>query len=322
MTFLRSEAQIRCGLRIITSAQIAAHSGRVSPLIHTTKESASLLVDQGIHPETLLARRYTIHGVETGIKPNSIFTRFIPLGMTLARYGESFGLFKVIEKRNQTTFIPLVKQPLDISSLVTDPKDLLLEAEFLGNLEFVEKNILATHRTLEMTAESHRTVSRLFLGFSERLLRVMDKHRVPSTLWLADKMNECADELVKKSSYYPAQAAVLKKKLGNSHDAMGISLGKLIEPHEELMADVIPLSNVVLRSSHLVRSLLSRMGLYTRPSASVHAQYKKFAEACKCVSVDPPRIANAKTDINTIIRFVQTGILTQLIWWNKGYGTT
>lgn len=320
MTFLKSEAQIRSGLRIVTYAQIAAYSGRSSPLIHTTKESASLIVDQEISPETLLARRYTIHGVEAGIGPNQIFTRFVPLGITLAKYGESFGLFKVVEEKKQTTFVPLVKEPLDISSLVSDPKDFLREAEFLGTLEFAEKNVLATHRTPEMTTESHRTVSRLFLGVSNRLLQVLSKRESSSIVWLADKMNECADELVKKSSYYPAQATALKKKLEKSDNAIGLSLGRCIEPHEELMAEVIPLSDAVLRGSHLVRSLLSHMGFYPRPSAPVYTQHKKFIEACKSASIDPPEIAYDWTGVSTTTRFLQTKILAQLVWWNKGYG--
>jgi len=320
MTFLRSEVQIRHGLRIVTSAQIAAHAGRASPLIHITKESASILVDQDINPEALLARRYTIHGVETGIGPNQIFTKFVPLGNTLAKYGESFGLFKTVERRNQTAFVPLVKEPPDISNLVTEPKEFFREAEFLGSLRFTEKNVLATHRTLEMTVESHQTVSRLFLGVTERLLQVLDKQTPSSVMRLTDKINECADELVKKSSYYPAQASALKRKLENSNNAIAITLAKSIEPHDELMADVVPLSNVVLRGSHLIRSQLSHVGLYSRRSTSVHAQYKKFVEACKFASLDSPKIANYQIDVKTIIRFMQAKILTQLIWWNKGYG--
>jgi hypothetical protein len=100
MALLIITGRARADLRVLACEQPAANLGKPSLLIHTVKEMGSLLIDQQLSPDTLLTRRFKIHGTEVGIKPNDIFTSFVTLGNTLARYVESFGF--LLQEERQT----------------------------------------------------------------------------------------------------------------------------------------------------------------------------------------------------------------------------
>lgn len=304
-------------LRVITSALWWAHLGRSAPLIFLTKEMASLLLDHELMGNTLLTRRFTIHGSESGVKPNDIFRNFVPLGKTLARYARSFELFMIFERPNQKAVIPLVRSPPDLSGLVADPKAFAEEAKFLGSLRFTEKNILATHRNMDMTRESHRAVAQLFLGYNNSLLGLLGD-RKPRIAWveaLVDRMNECSDELVRKSTFYPSQATILRQRLLKTKNNVAESFANRIHPHEGFSTKTASVSKAILRGSHLVRSLLRSRGLYTHNSKPVHIQTRRFIEACKLAKLDIHRIVENPSDIRAILRFLRDMVNSRLIWW-------
>jgi hypothetical protein len=278
----------------------------------------SLLIDQQLNPDTLLTRRFTIHGAEVGIKPNDIFTSFLPLGSTLARYAESFGLFDARRKANSTMIIPLLKTPPSISDVVVDPEAFQEEAKTLGTLEFVQKNILATHRNMKMTEEAHYSVSRLFLNYSKKLLCALAYGQFIELEVAVNRMNECADEIWRKSSYYPKQATIVKRELIVSDDAVKRFLGKQIEPHEEFTRTE-PISKVIMRGSHLVRSLLYRVGAYKPPSNAVSYEQKEFVNYCRNANIDPPREREIN-NVKPLVRFLNNIILQRFIWWGDSYG--
>jgi hypothetical protein len=318
LSFLRSEVQIQSDLRIIANAQIEAHSGNASSLIHTTKELASLLMDQKLIEDTLLSSRYTIHGKEVGIKSNQIFSSFTPLGLTLGKYAESFGLFRTVRNRNRTLVIPLLTAPLDISDIVDNPRTFSEEAKVLGMLKFGEKNVLATHRNLTSTMEAHKTVSRLFLRTSSRLAQVIRKPNT-SVNYLVNKMNECADELVKKSNYYPHQATLLKNELLESEDSVKQFLGMQIEPHEQLINKTVAISKAILRGSHLVRSLLNENGLYSAASTSRYDNATQFKEECEKAGLDSLKSWEL-ADVKKVVQFLIDTVCQKFIWWRDIYG--
>jgi len=226
-----------------------------------------------------------------------------------------------VKKKNRTIIIPLLRDPPDISEVVVNPETFSEEAKFLGSFSFATKNILSTHRNLMMTVESHQTVFRLFLGYSKRLLEVYTCNGSKKPLFitnLANRMNECADELVKKSSYYPAQATRLKKELMKSNEPIRVSLGRSIEPHEEFISEVAPISMTVMRGSHLIRSLLNRQGLFLRASEAIPIAQNRFKKACKKSGIKTPNLETLN-DIRATILFLRTEILPQLLWWRKDY---
>lgn len=320
MTLLGSGTQILSDLRIVANETLTAHPLRSPPLIHVTKEIGALLLDQELYADTLLLRRNTIHGIEVGLRRNEIFQRFVPLGKTLGRLAKEFGLFIAVEKRNQTVLVPLQHTPPDLSDLVAHPKAFAEEAGFLGSLGFTAKNVLATHRNLRMTLESHQTVAQLFIHYNSKLLKDLNSRRFSSVTRLVDRMNECADELVMKSAYYPAQATILRKKLLKGNNAIGKFLGGCIQPHEESVDELISISEVILRGSHLIRSRLYNIGLYLVRSKPVHTQQNRFSKACRSVDIDPPRKAEGFEYVKTLAHFLNSIVRTRLIWWGKGYG--
>lgn len=317
MTLLRSETQIHADLRIITHTLWIAHRGRSAPLIHVTKEIACLLLDHKPMRNTLLTRRYTIHGVEAGIEPNDIFGSFMPLGKALANYARSFNLFMMVEKANQTTVIPLGDGPPDLLEFVADPKIFTEEAEFLGPLGFIEKNILATHRNKGMTSESHQVVAQLFLRYNSKLLENLRsrKPKIAIVETLVNKMNECADELVKKSTFYPSQATLLKEKLSKNKNTIAESFAERIIPHEEFSTEIASVSGAILRGSHLVRSLLWRKGFYPHKSSPVHIQIDRFVNACKSAGLDTYKVASNFSDVKAVMHFLRDTVNSRLIWW-------
>ena len=319
MTLLGSGTQILSDLRIIANVILTAHPLRSPPLIHVTKEIGALLLDQELYADTLLLRRNTIHGIEVGLRRNEIFQSFIPLGKTLGRFAKEFELFIAVEKRNQTVLVPLQPTPPDLSDLVAHPKAFAKEAAFLGSLGFTAKNVLATHRILRMTLESHRTAAQLFLHYNSKLLKDLNSRRFSSVTGLVDRINECTDELVMKSAYYPAQATILRKKLLKGNSTIGKLLGRCIQPHEESVDELISISEAILRGSHLIRSLLYKIGLYLVRSKPVHTQQDRFAKACKSADIDPPREAEDLEYVKTLARFLNSIVRTRLIWWGKEY---
>ena len=319
MSCLRSDLQIYSGLKIVASEQLAAHLGRASPLIHTVKEMGSILIDQKIDPDTLLSRRFTMHGVEIGINPNQIFAKFMPLGRALAKFAYEFDLFTSDRTANQTIIFPLLRTPPDVSDLVADPESFYEEAKVLGTLNFVQKNVLATHRNGDMTREAHATVLRLFLRYGKRLMKALAVRRRADIEFAVDRMNECADELRKKSSYYPSQATIVKKELMESDDIIKRHLGARIEPHERFVNETGPLSETIVRSSHLIRSLLYRAKLYARVSSPVSVEQTNFVQAFRHAGLGILR----EEDINNVkelFKLINDAILQRSIWWGVDYG--
>lgn len=320
MSILRSEFQIQSGLRIITHAQLAAHNGMPSQLIHTTKEIASLLLDNKIAEDSLLSSRYTIHGNEIGIRPNCIFTKFMPLGQILGKYAKTFGLFTTRQDGNGTKIIPIETSLPSIDDVVDDPTRFYEEAKLLGSLTFVEKNILATHRNISMTMEAHQTVSQLFTRTSNHLLDAIEGRNVAYIDYLVNKINECADELVKKSNYYPHKATAFKADLMESKDSTRQFLASKIQPHDHLIDRTGTISKVILRGAHLVRSRLSESNLYSVPSTCAWTEEDRFLSCCTQAGLDKPKlceIADSKSIINFLIKLVNQ----EFVWWQTTYGS-
>jgi len=313
MSQLRSELQICCDLNIVTYAQWVAHNGSTSSLIHTVKEMGSILIDQRLNSESLLSRRLNIHGADFGIKPSEIFTEFMPFDSTLIRYAEFFGLFTKRKIGNRTVIIPLLETPPDISHLVEDPKSFHEEAVVLGKLNFYQKNVLATHRNLEMTSDAHRTVARLFLNFSKLLIQYLDAGQIDKINETMNTMNECADELVKKSGFYPRYAVSVKKELGASNNNTLVALANKLEIHDKISNKIEPSSLVICRGSHLVRSLLFRINLYKAVSNSVIDEKKKFLDSLNLAKIDPLPERDLE-DIRKLVIFLQK-IALQFVWW-------
>jgi hypothetical protein len=290
-----------------------AYNGSTSSLIHTVKEMGSILLDQPLNSESLLSRRFNIHGADFGIKPSNIFKDFMPFDSTLVRYANFFGLFTTRKIGNKTIIIPLLDTPPDISSLVADQKSFHEEAVALGKLNFGQKNVLATHRTFEMTEEAHRTVARLFLNYSKLLIQHLDAGQTDRIEETTNKMNECADEMVKKSGFYPRYATSVKKGLATSNNATLATLASKIEIHDEISKKLEPASLVILRGSHLIRSLLYNARLYKAASNPVPDQQRKFLDSIKHANITP-LTQRELDDVRRVIIFLQK-IASQSVWW-------
>jgi len=312
MTLLRSEYQIANDLRIVTHEIQSSYSGP-APLIHVTKELSSLLLDQKLLHDTLLSRRYTIHGAEIGIVPNDIFAKFIPLGPILGQFAKNFGLFETLETNKCTLIMPLTEDSIDIYDLISDPGEFAEEALFIKNLNLTDKTILATHRTRDMTLDSHKNVAILFSYYIRRLSQCLNQKSFQLEK-LVDKINECSTELVKKSTYYPAQASRLRIELINSQSHIGRNLGLTINPHESDLNHHASISKVILRGSHLIRSILHRSGLYTRRSTHVNTELDKFLEVCRSTKIfQPYDLSERSLNLDTIIKFLDNTIRFYLI---------
>jgi hypothetical protein len=270
-----------------------------------TKETVVLTQDHPLPNHVLLASGYTIHGAETGIKPNEIFAVYLPLGQTLGKYARNFGQFSVLPLGNRTILVPLVNDVPDVSDIVTDPDSFAEEASFLAKLSLSRKIILSTHRTKHMTIESHRAVCQILLDQIWRLSVILDSGEQCRVEGLMDTINECTDELVKKSSDYPAQLDFVKNALLVSHDRVGQALASTIQPHCNELGSLPERSMVILRASHLLRSALHRAHLYGRPSESVTREQAKLLKACNIAGIPLPIIPQDGHQIHIVLEFLR-----------------
>ena len=311
MGLLRSERQIHSGLRVITHALIGSRFGRSSPLMHLSKEVVCLDLDQEISEDCLLSPRCSIHGNEIGIQPNEIFESYQPLGAAVGKYARAFGLFTTFERGRRTFVLPMTTKTPDISDVVTDVNAFVDEALFLKNLTLDEKIVLSTHRNMEMSRNSHKTVCELFIDNSNHLLASLSS-RAGDIMIHIDNMNECADEMVKKSGKFPAHARLLKSELLEGLSETGRLLGKSIHPHDNQLQGVASISRVVLRGSHLVRSILYEKGLYSRKSKPVKIQLTMLDGACESSNISFRCLSGNCLDAKSIIQDLQNVVFSLL----------
>lgn len=309
LTMLGSEGEILSDLVIVQYVLLRSREGSEAFLIHLTKELASLILDQALRYNSLLSRHFTIHGVETGLSPNEIFARFLPLDLRRGIYAESLGFFKVVRGVNSKKVVPINPEVPDVSNLVVDVDLFDQEIVFLRSLPLADKNILATHRNLDMTRQGIRAVCRLYLYYTREMHKALSLRNREMAQMLADKTNECADELVKKSGYYPDHATALRSRLLTCDDDIGRKLGMEIIPHVGQLDNVPAISNTVLRGSHLLRSCLAEKGLYGHKSTEVSQEVKELEEACNSAGLAFPVLAEDARSIETLLGFLESVVL-------------
>lgn len=158
---------------------------------------ASLLLDQYFTYRSSLARRFTIHGVETVSVDSGIIEKPSSLDGNMARLAKQMQCYETSPK-GAWTIVRSLLPPTSLENLVADEFLYKEEAKLLGRLSLTEKTALAGHRNARMTIQSYETVDQMTMYHLRTIKECLLAKDNLRTTWEVHKACECADELVKK----------------------------------------------------------------------------------------------------------------------------
>ena len=281
--------KLRRDLTVIANTIQIAHPSDSVFLSHLTKEMASLLLDQSFSYRSSLVRRFTIHGVETISKDSGILEKPSSLNGSLARLAEQTQCYQISRKGTRTIVRSLLP-PMSLDNLVVDEFLYKEEAKLLGRLTITEKTALAGHRNTKMTIESYETVARMTLCHLRAIKEYLSMRDNSKIDWEVHKVCECADELVRKVDFYPAEIRKVKSKLDVRPSIAAAMLASDIQESQGSFDENIMRATVVRRGIHLLRSILAERGISHQRSKSAFIEERRFKETCKNYGLETPKV--------------------------------
>jgi hypothetical protein len=302
---------LRNDFELIRQTSTCAHLRSIS-ITHLTKEFASLLRDQHLRYDSFLAHRFNIHGSETIFRPNDIVRGYTSIDGPLGRYAQHLGFFEIVENKNRKYLSPINIPDVDINTLVEDAYLFFEEALILGKLDLVEKIVLAGHRSRAMTIQNHREACGIFLRDLRTLKNKLQSRQYVDLKKYVDRMNECADELVKKVEYYPKRVSRLKQKLDSSSNVAASLLASQLHEGQLDFSKELKVSILCLRSSHLIRSLLYETGIYPLFSKSAEIEYHRFRQTCGVSDLTFAQTSSPLPKVNFVLDYLENEILNYL----------
>lgn len=246
---------------------------------------ASLLLDQSFTYRSSLARRFTIHGVETISKDSGIIEKPSSLDGNMARLAKQMQSYE-ISRKGAWTIVRSLLPPTSLENLVADEFLYKEEARLLGRLSLTEKTALAGHRNATMTIQSYEAVDQMtsyHLRAIKECLLTKDSLRIA---WEVHKACECADELVRKVDFYPVEVEKVKSKLEMFPSIAAAMLTSDVQERQGSFDEKITRATVVRRGIHLLRSILTDQGILRQRSRSVFIEDRRFREVCKLCGIE------------------------------------
>lgn len=246
---------------------------------------ASLLLDQYFTYRSSLARRFTIHGVETVSVDSGIIEKPSSLDGNMARLAKQMQCYETSPK-GAWTIVRSLLPPTSLENLVADEFLYKEEAKLLGRLSLTEKTALAGHRNARMTIQSYETVDQMTMYHLRTIKECLLAKDNLRTTWEVHKACECADELVKKVDFYPIEVGKVKSKLEAFTSVAAAMLTSDIQEKQGSFDEEITRATVVRRGVHLLRSILTEQGILRQRSRSVFIEDRRFSKACKLYGIE------------------------------------